>query len=81
MTGPFSLRPNETQFQIPTRLFNSTAITVISPVHGSIEMQAGNSPAQTSTLQAGVTSFVREFGGAFLAVKNNSSQTITFRTE
>jgi hypothetical protein len=81
MAGPFSLNSNETQFQIPTNLFTSTKVTVTSPVNGSIEMRAGGSEPEVSAFGAGVTEFVRQFGGVFLAVKNNSPQPISIATE
>ena len=81
MAGPFSLNPDEIQFQIPTNLFTSTKVTVTSPVNGSVEMRAGLSEPEVSAFHAGVTEFVRQFGGVFLAVKNQSSQPITIVTE
>lgn len=80
MAGPFNLNANETQFQIPTNLFSSTTVIVTSPVNGSIEMTAGGSASEASDIHAGVTEFVRQFGGVFLAVKNQSAQPISIET-
>ena len=81
MAGPFTLSPNQIQFQIPTNLFTSTKVIVTSPANGAIEMTAGGSASESSAFHAGVTEFSRNFGGVLLAVKNQGSQTIQVETK
>jgi hypothetical protein len=81
MAGPFSLAPGETQTQIPTFILGKiTHVVVNCQVAGNIELHAGGSLAETDQCNAGNNEFDRNFGGVFLAVKNDTSGTVTVST-
>jgi hypothetical protein len=81
MAGPFSLAPGETQTQIPTFILGKkTAVVVNCSVAGNIELHAGGSLSETDSCKVGSNEFDRNFGGVFLAVKNDTSGNITVST-
>jgi hypothetical protein len=81
LAGPFSLAPGETQTQIPTFILGKkTHVVVNCTVAGNIELHAGGSLAETDQCNVGNNEFDRNFGGVFLAVKNDTSGNLTVTT-
>ncbi|GEM_PF-1795058 len=82
MAGPYHLSPNEVQFDIPTWGFGkTTTVHADCAVAGFIEMRAGGSPAESTSVNAGQNHFTRDFGGVLLAVKNLTNGAMTVTTE
>ncbi|MCU0535556.1 MAG: hypothetical protein MUD14_16825 [Hydrococcus sp. Prado102] len=81
MAGPFRLAPQEVQYNIPTWHWpHNTTVIVDAAVNGSVEMKAGGSPPETTSINPGNNQFSRSFGGVLLAVKNLSPADITVST-
>ncbi|MFZ4662933.1 MAG: hypothetical protein ACOYNY_38355 [Caldilineaceae bacterium] len=82
MAGPYNLSPNQVQLEIPTWGFGrSTTVHADCSADGFIEMRAGGSPAESTSVKAGSNHFTRDFGGVLLAVKNLTNGSMRVKTE
>jgi hypothetical protein len=81
MAGPYKIAPNAVAYEIPTWGFGrDTVVEVDATARGFVEMTAGGSPPESTSVAIGPNSFNRNFGGVFLAVKNLTPGEITVTT-
>ena len=82
MAGPYKLSPNQVQSNIPTwALGRTTTVHANCTADGYLEMRAGGSPAESTSVHVGQNHFTRDFGGVHLAVKNLTNAEMTVTTE
>jgi hypothetical protein len=84
MAGPYKLKPGQTQKSIPTwesPRQTDVCVTNHSDKPGRISMTAGGSATEFDDIPVGTIHLSRNFGGVYLAVKNEGQVDLSVETK